>query len=345
MFTSEFSYCLPSELISQQPLERRDHSRLLALSRGDGVMEHRLFGELGDFLNEGDLLVFNDTRVLPARLYCKRLDTSGRIEVLLVQRLEPGIWKALGKPGRKLRPGCRLEVIDRVAESVELEVLKSEPDGVKVVRITGEERLSEVGVIPLPPYIHQPLDNPDRYQTVYARTLGSVAAPTAGLHFTPGLLKKLSKQGVRQIFCTLHIGMDTFRPVKSEDPSEHTMHSEYYSLGKEAVDELNSAWREDRRVIAVGTTVVRLLEHVALHAESMGVKELSPMSGWSDLFIRPGHNFRLVKGIVTNFHLPRSTLLMLVSAFAGWEKIFKAYEEAIRQKYRFYSFGDCMIIT
>ena len=345
MLTSEFSYSLPRELISQEPLEHRDHSRLLALSRIDGVMEHRTFVELGDFLKEGDLLVFNDTRVLPARLYCKRLDTGGRIEVLLVQRLEPGIWKALAKPGRRLRSGCRLTVIESGPENVELEVLKSEPDGVKVVRITAEEQLDTVGVIPLPPYIHRPLDNPNRYQTVYSRTLGSVAAPTAGLHFTPRLLKKLSKQGVRQIFCTLHIGMDTFRPVKSEDPSEHKMHSEYYSLGKGAVDELNSARREGRRIIAVGTTVVRLLEQAALRAEVMGSNELVPLSGWSDLFICPGYKFRLVQAMVTNFHLPRSTLLMLVSAFAGWDQIFKAYEEAIRQNYRFYSFGDCMIIT
>jgi S-adenosylmethionine:tRNA ribosyltransferase-isomerase len=340
--TSDFDYNLPKHLIAQSPAEPRDHSRLLVLFRETGAMEHRRFYELGDYLESGDVLVFNDSRVIPARLYGRLAGTGGKVELLLLQRLQPGVWKALGRPGRRLKPGASIEVEE--APGFSLEVLEVLEGGIRLVRLSTEEGIEKAGRVPLPPYIVTPLEDPTRYQTVYARVPGSVAAPTAGLHFTPQLLDGLRAKGVRLCFVTLHIGLDTFRPVQSEDPREHRLYSEYFELGEEVSRELNAALKERRRIIAVGTTSVRLLEQVALAAEREGDMELRPTSGWADLFILPGHTFRMVKGMVTNFHLPRSTVLMLVCAFAGRELIMKAYEEAIRLGYRFYTFGDAMLV-
>jgi S-adenosylmethionine:tRNA ribosyltransferase-isomerase len=343
MRTSDFDYDLPPELIAQTPVEPRDSSRLLVLSRDTGQMEHRRFHEIADYLEEGDLLVLNDSRVIPARLHGRREGTGGRVELLLLRRLEPGTWEALGRPGRRLRPGVRILVQGHAGGELAVEVLESREEGIKMVRLSSEEGLEQVGEVPLPPYIHTPLSDPERYQTVYSRTAGSVAAPTAGLHFTGGLLDEIRRGGVRIVFTTLHVGLDTFRPVKAERPEEHRLRSEAFSLDERAAGELNAARRERRRTVAVGTTTVRLLEQVSLWAEQ-GDGVIKPASAWAELFILRGYRFRAVQAMVTNFHLPRSTLVMLVSAFAGRERVLAAYREAIRLGYRFYSFGDAMLI-
>ena len=347
MRTGDFDYHLPRELIAQTPAEPRDHSRLMALDRRTGETEHGRFYEIGQYLRPGDLLVVNDSRVIPARLRGSRLDSGGAIELLLLHRQGDGVWRALVRPGRRLRPGARFEV-----GSVEGEVLADADGGTRLVRLSDEGVIQRAGEMPLPPYIETPLENPERYQTVYARLPGSAAAPTAGLHFTPHLLESLASEGVRFARVTLHVGLDTFRPVKSEEPEKHKLHSEWFEVGEEAASEVSEAREEGRRVIAVGTTSVRVLEQAALLSQGNGVRALSPVSGWADLFILPGHRFRLVDGLVTNFHLPRSTLLMLVSAFAGVESepdggrrlVLSAYREAIELGYRLFSFGDCMLI-
>ncbi len=346
MKTSDFDYPLPKDLIAQTPMEPRDHSRLMVVSRKDGSVHHRLFYDLPEYLRSGDVLVHNDSRVMPARLKGRRTDTGGRVELLLLHRLEdrqaPGTWRALVKPGHRLRPGAEFEIPGGNG-GVRGKVLSVEPNGDRTVRLEGEERLRSLGTMPLPPYIHEPLQDPERYQTVYARVEGSVAAPTAGLHFTPELLGRVRGMGVQTVFVTLHVGWGSFRPVKTEDISTHDLHSEYWELSQEAADAVNAARREGRRVISVGTTAVRLLEQAAsLGRESDG--ELRAGSGWADLFITPGYRFRVVDTLVTNFHLPRSTLLMLTCAFAGRELVLRAYREAAERRYRFYSFGDAMLI-
>ena len=344
MRTSDYDYHLPPHLIAQTPLEPRDSSRLLVLQRDTGHMEHRHFYELTEYLREGDVLVFNDSRVIPARLHGRREGTGGKVEFLLLQRLQPGVWKAMGRPGRRLQPGSRFRIEGDSDDELWIEVLEASEDGVRTVRLSSEEGIGSAGQTPLPPYIHTPLDDPERYQTVYAKTPGSVAAPTAGLHFTPELLDTLSAKGVRQIYVTLHVGLDTFRPVRGEDPREHAIHGEYFQIDEDAAAQLNAARGEGRRVLAVGTTSVRLLEQAALYAEDRGSSELLPNSCWAELYILPGHRFRVVDAMLTNFHLPRTTLLMLVSAFAGRERILNAYREAVARDYRFYSFGDGMLI-
>ena len=344
MRTSEFDYHLPGHLIAQTPAEQRDSSRLLVLYRGTRHIEHRRFYQLTDYLREGDVLVFNDSRVVPARLHGRREHTGGRVELLLLVRLEPGIWKAVGRPGRRLKPGTRLKIDADSLDELWIEVLESAEDGLKTVGVSSEEAMERAGAIPLPPYIHTPLDDPERYQTVYSRAPGSVAAPTAGLHFTPRLLEALSAKGVTQVYVTLHVGLDTFRPMRAENPREHQLQGEYFEVNEDAAARLNAARREGRRVIAVGTTSTRVLEQVAAHSEQRGSSELLPASGWAELYILPGHRFRLVDAMITNFHLPKTTLLMLVSAFAGRELVLGAYQEAIAMDYRFYSFGDAMLI-
>jgi S-adenosylmethionine:tRNA ribosyltransferase-isomerase len=294
-----------------------------------------------EYLHEGDLLVLNDSRVMPARLHGLRVGTGGKAEVLLLRRLEPCVWDALARPGKRLRAGTRIAVD---GDGLEIEVLEDRGEGIKVVRLSSEEGIELAGEIPLPPYVHTPLDRPERYQTVYAQIPGSVAAPTAGLHFTPELLGRIRSMGVRTAFVTLHVGLDTFRPVTEERPEEHRLHSEAFTLPEATAQALNAARREGRRVVAVGTTTVRTLEQVSLWAGERG-GGIEPVSAWADLFILPGHRFRTVQAMVTNFHLPRSTLLMLVSAFAGRERILAAYREAIAQGYRFYSFGDAMLVA
>ena len=345
MRTSDFDYQLPTELIAQTPVEPRDASRLLVLDRASGGLGHRRFGDLVELLHSGDLMVFNQSRVIPARLSGRRKDTNGRVELLLLRREAPGIWQTLGKPGRRLRAGAVL-----VMESpsggftLEAEVLDSDPEGIKRVRLSSEARVDQLGEVPLPPYIHRKLNDPERYQTVYAKQPGSVAAPTAGLHFTESLLERIRRAGVEQAFVTLHVGLDTFRPVQGEDPTQHPIHTEYYEVGSNTADALNRARQEGRRIIAVGTTSVRVLEQLGQDMSQAGSAEVTPTSGQAELFILPGHRFRLVDAMITNFHLPRSTLLMLVSAFAGREQVLHAYQEAILQRYQFYSFGDAMLI-
>ncbi|MEE9399771.1 MAG: tRNA preQ1(34) S-adenosylmethionine ribosyltransferase-isomerase QueA [Dehalococcoidales bacterium] len=343
MKTSDFDYHLPQELIAQTPVEPRDHSRLMVLNRSDGSLEHHRFTELVDYLQDGDVLVFNDSRVIPARLNGKRTDSGGKVEILLLRRIDANVWEALARPGKRLRAGTRVEIINGpVADTlppVIAEVIKQGHGAVRVIKFSDETRLTELGRIPLPPYIHIPLDDAERYQTVYAEIAGSVAATTAGLHFTPELLDRLGRKGVQCLFVTLHVGLDTFSPVREDDPQEHLIHSEYGVLSEKVADELSRAKKERRRIICVGTTTVRFVEHVAAISNL-----LQPFEGWVNLFILPGFQFRMVDAMVTNFHLPRSTLLMLVTAFAGREHINKAYREAISRRYRFYSFGDAMLI-
>jgi len=338
MKTSDFDYKLPLGQIAQTAIEPRDHSRLMVLSRKDGNMEHRYFYEVGDYLRSGDILVCNDSRVIPARLLGRKVDGGAKVELLLLRKLERGIWETLARPGRRLKAGTKLELGE--GSIIEAQVIEKKETGIVIVTFPDEEALEKAGDVPLPPYIHTPLNNPERYQTVYAQEKGSVAAPTAGLHFTPELMNRLQGKGVRFVFVTLHLSLDSFRPVQVDDPAEHVIHKEYGELTPEVARELNQAKAEGKRVVCVGTSAVRMLEHAARGNED-GVK---PFTGWVDLFIRPGHRFKLVDALITNFHLPRSTLLMLVSAFAGRELILRAYREAMGLGYRFYSFGDAMLI-
>ena len=352
MRTSDFDYHLPQRLIAQTPAEPRDSSHLLVLHRDTGRMEHRIFQDLPDYLVEGDLLVLNDSRVIPARLYGHREDTGGKVELLLLHRLPGGAWRAMGKPGRALRPGVRVLIDGDGDPGLTVEILEASEEGLRTVRLSSEEAALQAGHTPLPSYIRRLPPDLQRYQTVYSRVDGSAAAPTAGLHFTHELLETLAAKGVHLTYVSLHVGVDTFRPVRADAPTEHKLHGEYFALGEAAAAELNAARRDGRRIVAVGTTSVRLLEQIAQDAEARGDHQILPLDGWASLYILPGHRFRLVNAMITNFHLPRTTLLMLVSAFAGSDPsagsgrdlILRAYQEAIQLEYRFYSFGDCMLI-
>ncbi len=343
MKTSDFDYFLPQELIAQCPIEPRDRSRLMVLNRGDGSVEHVTFCDITSYLRAGDVLVFNNSRVIPAHLIGKKVDTGGKIEILLLRRCGKS-WEALVKPGKRVKIGTRIEITrqddNQQNSGVLAEVNELKSGGIRLVSFSDERLLSGLGKVPLPPYIHAPLAEPERYQTVYADEAGSVAAPTAGLHFTPELLAQIKHKGADCLFVTLHIGLDTFRPVKEEDPSKHPVYREYGLVNEEAATKLSLAEEEGRRIICVGTTTVRLIEYVA---QASG-KKLEPFEGWVDLFILPGYKFRMVDALVTNFHLPRSTTLMLVTAFAGENLINESYIEAIVNGYRFYSFGDAMFI-
>jgi S-adenosylmethionine:tRNA ribosyltransferase-isomerase len=345
--TSDFDYNLPQELIAQTPIEPRDKSRLMVMKRTDGSIEHRKFFEVVDYLQAGDVMVFNESRVIPARLRGKRADNGGKVEILLLRRLNGNLWEALVKPGKRLRTGARVDITgnspsgSKSAASLHAEITGEGQGGIREIRFSNESLLPELGEVPLPPYIHLPLANPERYQTVYARINGSAAAPTAGLHFTPELLGEIEKKGVRCLFVTLHVGLDTFRPVLEDDPREHIIHKEFGVLSQSVADELSQAKREGRRIICVGTTTVRIVEQATQYSNS---NEIKPLEDMVSLYILPGYRFRMVDAMVTNFHLPKSTLLMLVSAFAGKELIDRAYQEAIKQKYRFYSLGDAMFI-
>ena len=416
MRTSDFDYELPPELIAQSPAEPRDASRLLVLRRADGGMEHRRFRDLPEYLRPGDLLVFNRSRVIPARLRGRLPGGGAPFELLLLRRVSPGVWRALGRPSRRLRPGLRLTIPlpdsggsvtasggnptapggiptpsddsptpasgivtpsddsltpsggvppapgNAAADgSLTIEILESLGGGEKLLRLGPEDAIERVGEAPLPPYIRQPPADPQRYQTVYASEPGSAAAPTAGLHFTETLLAQIRAAGVQTAFVTLHIGLDTFRPVRTENPEEHRIHTESYQLDGLAAAALNAARRNGGRIIAVGTTAVRTLEQAAQDAATAGRDGFAPVSGEAGIYILPGHRFRAVDAMITNFHLPRSTLLMLVSAFiqhahpptgqppsdageTGRELALQAYREAINQGYRFYSFGDAMLL-
>jgi S-adenosylmethionine:tRNA ribosyltransferase-isomerase len=337
--TSDYDYNLPQELIAQTPIEPRDHSRLLVLNRPDGTLTHRQFRDITDYLKSGDVLVFNNSRVIRARLFAVRKDNAKRIEILLLRRLQPALWECLIGSKKRVVPGLEAEM--EGCPGVTAHVTELREAGIRIVRFSDESVLPQIGKVPLPPYIHAPLDNPERYQTVYAEKEGSVAAPTAGLHFTPELLHKLKGMGVHCLFITLHVGLNTFRPVQVDEITQHPIFPEYGTISQEAAQEINRAKKEGRRIICIGTTSVRLLESAA-HASPDD--QLATWEGWVNDFIYPGYGFKVMDALITNFHLPKSTLLMLVSAFAGKELIFKAYNEAINQSYRFYSFGDAMLI-
>ncbi len=346
MKTSDFNYSLPVELIAQNPVEPRDRARLMVVNLGDSTLKHRRFFEIAEYLRAGDVLVFNDSRVIPARLSGRRVDTGGRLEVLLLRRLSPGVWETLVKPAKRARVGSRIEVTGKSWSggqdiSVMAEVIGLGEEGMRVLSFSDEVLLSEAGRVALPPYIHAPLGDAERYQTVYANAPGSIAAPTAGLHFTPELIDEIRGGGVLCLFVTLHVGLDTFRPVREDNPLQHPIHQEYGFLSEEVASHLSQAKKEGHRVICVGTTTVRLVEAAA---QTGSPAHMEPFEGWVDLFILPGYRFQITDGLITNFHLPRSTLLMLVSAFAGRGLIDRAYREAITRKYRFYSFGDAMLI-
>ena len=340
MRTSDFYYELPQELIAQDPLEDRSSSRLMHLSMADGSIEHRHFRDILDYLNEGDTLVINDTKVIPARLYGHKEETGAVIEILLLKRRENDIWECLVKPGKKARPGAKITFGDGILEG---EIIDVVDEGNRLIQFhyegIFEEILDQLGQMPLPPYITHQLEDKNRYQTVYAKHSGSAAAPTAGLHFTPELLKEIKESGVDIAHVTLHVGLGTFRPVKVENIQEHHMHSEFYTVTQEAADKINTARKNGGKIIAVGTTSTRTLESVG--TEDGTVKACS---GWTQIFIYPGYQFKVIDSLITNFHLPESTLVMLVSALAGKENILHAYEVAVQEKYRFFSFGDAMLI-
>ena len=340
MKTSDFYYDLPKELIAQDPLEDRSSSRLLHLSMKDGSMEHRHFTDILDYLNEGDCLVINDTRVIPARLYGHKEETGALIEILLLKRRENDIWECLVKPGKKARPGAKITFGDGILKG---EIIDIVDEGNRLIQFhydgIFEEILDQLGEMPLPPYITHKLKDKNRYQTVYAKHTGSAAAPTAGLHFTPELLKQIEEKGIDIARVTLHVGLGTFRPVKVDDILEHHMHSEFYHIDAEAAEKINRAKDNGGRVICVGTTSCRTVESAA---DENG--RLRECSGWTEIFIYPGYKFKILDALITNFHLPESTLIMLVSALAGREHVLNAYQEAIRERYRFFSFGDAMFI-
>lgn len=338
MRLSEFDYELPERLIAQHPVEPRDSSRLLVLDRSQPQIRHCTFAEILDFILPGDTLVFNDTRVIPARLIGRRSDTGGKVEVFLLTELNSGEWEVLVKPGKRAKPGT----VITFGPELSCQVGGQTDFGGRVVKFIYSgvfaEILDRLGETPLPPYIHERLTDSERYQTVYARERGSAAAPTAGLHFTTELLERIKAKGANLVFVTLHVGLGTFRPVAVEDITQHVMHREFYSVPEATAHAVNCAKERGGRIIAVGTTAIRTLETAAADGR------LQAGSGWTEIFIYPGYPFKLVDGIITNFHLPKSTLLMLISAFAGRERVLQAYREAVEHEYRFFSFGDAMLI-
>ena len=339
MRTEDFDYELPSELIAQTPLLKRDSSRLLVLDKETGNIEHKHFNNIIDYLNPGDVLVLNDTKVIPARIIGTKVDTNAVIELLMLKDKGNDVWEVLSKPAKRVKIGTIVKFSDKLsAECVGLG-----EEGIRLFKFVYDgillEILDELGEMPLPPYIHEKLKDKDRYNTIYAKNLGSAAAPTAGLHFTKELMEQIEKKGIKIEYVTLHVGLGTFRPVNVEDITDHKMHSEFYMMSKDTAIELNKAKKEKRRIISVGTTSTRTLESIMnLYGE------FKECSGWTDIFIYPGYEFKAIDALITNFHLPKSTLIMLVSALAGRDNIMNAYKEAVRKEYRFFSFGDSMFI-
>ena len=340
MKLEEFDYNLPEELIAQVPIAKRDESRLMVLHRESKKVEHKTFKDIIDYLRPGDCLVRNNTKVIPARLYGKK-ETGANVEFVLLNQIEGDIWESIVRPGNKLKPGTKVEFGDGLLKATILDIMDG---GTRKVEFEYEgifnEILDEIGLMPLPPYIHESLKEKDRYQTVYAKYDGSAAAPTAGLHFTPELLKRIEEKGVKIANVTLHVGIGTFRPVKEENIEEHKMHTEHFYIKQEDVEKINETKKAGGRVIAVGTTSCRVLETIA--SEETGLVEAT--EGDTGIYIYPGYKFKCIDGLITNFHLPKSTLLMLVSALAGREFVLDAYNEAVKEKYRFFSFGDAMLI-
>ena len=340
MKTEDFDFELPEELIAQTPIKERDHSRLLVLNRKDGSIEHKIFTDIIDYLEEGDSLVLNDTKVMPARLYGVKEETDALIEVLLLKDLGDNTWECLTRPAKRIKEGT---VVSFGEGLLKAKCVKCGDEGIREFKLIYNgilyEILDKLGEMPLPPYIHEKLEDKDRYQTVYAKNIGSAAAPTAGLHFTKELLQKIKDKGVNIVYITLHVGLGTFRPVNVLDVTKHKMHSEYYMMSREAASILTKTKQNGKKIISVGTTSTRTLETImSLYGE------FRECSGWTDIFIYPGYQFKAVDNLITNFHLPKSTLVMLVSALASKELIMKAYHEAIINKYRFFSFGDSMLI-
>jgi S-adenosylmethionine:tRNA ribosyltransferase-isomerase len=340
MDLNDFDYYLPEDLIAQTPLKDRSSSKLMVLNKNNGKIEHKHFKDIINYLNSGDTLVLNDTKVIPARLIGEKEDTKAVIEVLLLKNIQGDEWECLCKPAKRIKIGTIVEFGNGI---LKCECIEVKDEGIRIFKFIYEgifvEILDSLGTMPLPPYIHEKLEDKDRYQTVYAKNLGSAAAPTAGLHFTKELLTEIKDKNINIVYVTLHIGLGTFRPVMTDNILEHHMHEEYYELSKETCDIINKTISEGKRVIAVGTTSVRVLETVG---SKYG--KLIPDSGNTDIFIYPGYKFKIVNNLITNFHLPKSTLIMLVSALAGRENILNAYDEAIKQEYRFFSFGDSMFI-
>lgn len=340
MLRKDFYYDLPQELIAQHPSQQRDHSRLMRLNRQTGEIEHYHFYDLPKLLKKGDCLILNDSRVLPARLLGAREDTGSAVELLLLNQKEQSVWECIAGPGKKARIGRRLTFGDGLLKAEVIDVLEN---GNRIVKFEYDGNffniLEQIGQMPLPHYITEELEDKERYQTIYSKNLGSAAAPTAGLHFTEEMFQKLKEMGVKIGFVTLHVGLGTFRPVKADDIADHVMHSEHYYMPKETADLINSVKAEGGRVICVGTTSCRTVESVATKEGCIKESE-----GWTDIFIYPGYTFKCIDGLITNFHLPESTLIMLVSAFAGYEHTMNGYKTAVEEKYRFYSFGDAMIV-
>ncbi|MCY1564696.1 tRNA preQ1(34) S-adenosylmethionine ribosyltransferase-isomerase QueA [Staphylococcus pettenkoferi] len=340
MNIEEFDYDLPESLIAQTPLKHRDQSRLLVMGRESGKTTHQHFADVIDYFKEGDTLVLNDTRVMPARLFGIKEETGAKVEMLMLTHIEDNDWEVLLKPAKRIKVGQRLSFGDG---KIVAECIEELDQGGRIMRLHYEgilqERLDELGEMPLPPYIKERLDDPDRYQTVYAKESGSAAAPTAGLHFTDELLEAIRAKGIRIVFITLHVGLGTFRPVSVENIDDHEMHSEYYQISEDTAQLLNETRREGGRIISVGTTTTRTLETVRSQHD-----QFVATSGWTDIFIYPGYEFKAIDGLITNFHLPKSTLVMLVSAFSTRENVLNAYREAVERQYRFFSFGDAMLI-
>ena len=340
MRTDDFDFELPEELIAQTPIKNRDQSRMLVLDKRTGEIEHKHFNNILDYLNENDVLVLNDTKVMPARLYGQKEETNALIEILLLKEKTNNTWECLVKPAKRVKIGTVINFGDGMLKA---ECIEIKDEGIRVFKLIYDgilyEILDKLGEMPLPPYIHEKLEDKDRYQTVYAKNIGSAAAPTAGLHFTKELLEKVKEKGITVLYITLHVGLGTFRPVNVEDVTKHKMHSEFYMMNKETAEILNKAKKNNQRIISVGTTTTRTLETIMSLYD-----EFRECSGWTNIFIYPGYEFKAIDGLITNFHLPKSTLLMLVSALAGKDKIMKAYHEAVKEKYRFFSFGDSMFI-
>ena len=340
MRTDDFDFELPEELIAQTPIKNRDQSRMLVLDKETGEIEHRHFNNILDYLNENDVLVLNDTKVMPARLYGQKEETNALIEILLLKEKTNNTWECLVKPAKRVKIGTVVNFGDGILKA---ECIEIKDEGIRVFKLIYDgilyEILDKLGEMPLPPYIHEKLEDKDRYQTVYAKNIGSAAAPTAGLHFTKELLEKVKEKGITVLYITLHVGLGTFRPVNVEDVTKHKMHSEFYMMNKETAEILNKAKKNNQRIISVGTTTTRTLETIMNLYD-----EFRECSGWTSIFIYPGYEFKAIDSLITNFHLPKSTLLMLVSALAGKDKIMKAYHEAVKEKYRFFSFGDSMFI-
>lgn len=339
MRTDDFDFELPEELIAQTPLSKRDSSRLLVLNKETGDIEHKVFTDILDYLVEGDVLVLNDTKVMPARIYGVKEETNAAIEILMLKETNDDIWECLVKPAKRIHIGDVVKFSDKL----KAECTSVGEEGIRGFKFIYDgifyEILDELGEMPLPPYIHEKLQDKDRYQTVYAKNIGSAAAPTAGLHFTPELLNKIEEKGVIVKYVTLHVGLGTFRPVNVEDVTNHKMHSEFYTMDNDTAMELNKAKAEGRRIISVGTTSTRTLETIM-----QTYNTFKECSGWTEIFIYPGYEFKAINALITNFHLPKSTLVMLVSALAGKDNVLNAYKEAVEEKYRFFSFGDSMFI-